>query len=104
LVHYHFNSFRTSLNGLRLAALFGYRGVPASYFKFGQEAEHMNKDIVKGKLKQLAGEIKRKWGHITDDDLMQAEGSLDKLVGRIQERTGEQREAIEKWFKAQGCE
>jgi uncharacterized protein YjbJ (UPF0337 family) len=64
----------------------------------------MNKDIVKGKLKQLAGEIKRKWGRITDDDLMQAEGSLDKLVGRIQERTGEQREAIEKWFKAQGCE
>jgi len=51
----------------------------------------MNKDIVKGKLKQLAGEIKRKWGRITDDDLMQAEGSLDKLVGRIQERTGEQR-------------
>jgi uncharacterized protein YjbJ (UPF0337 family) len=64
----------------------------------------MNKDIVKGKLKQLAGEIKQKWGRITDDDLMQAEGSLDKLVGRIQERTGEQREAIEKWFKAQGCE
>jgi uncharacterized protein YjbJ (UPF0337 family) len=64
----------------------------------------MNKDIVKGKLKQLAGEIKRKWGRITDDDLMQAEGSLDKLVGRIQERTGEQREAIEKWFKAQGYE
>ena len=64
----------------------------------------MNKDIVKGKLKQLAGEIKRKWGRITDDDLMQAEGSLDTLVGRIQERTGEQREAIEKWFKAQGCE
>ena len=64
----------------------------------------MNKDIVKGKLKQLAGEVKQKWGRITDDDLMQAEGSLDKLVGRIQERTGEQREAIEKWFKAQGCE
>jgi uncharacterized protein YjbJ (UPF0337 family) len=64
----------------------------------------MNKDIVKGKLKQLGGEIKRKWGSITDDDLMQAEGSLDKMVGRIQERTGEQREAIEKWFKSQGCE
>jgi uncharacterized protein YjbJ (UPF0337 family) len=64
----------------------------------------MNKDIAKGKLKQLGGEIKRKWGRITDDDLMQAEGRLDKLVGRIQERTGEQREAIEKWFKVQGCE
>jgi uncharacterized protein YjbJ (UPF0337 family) len=64
----------------------------------------MNSEIVKGKLKQLSGEIKRKWGRITDDDLMQAEGSLDKLVGKIQERTGEQRDAIEKWFKTQGCE
>lgn len=56
----------------------------------------MNEDIVKGKLKQLGGEIKRKWGRITDDDLMQAQGSLDKLVGKIQERSGERRDAIEK--------
>ena len=60
--------------------------------------------IVKGKLKQLGGEIKRKWGRMTDDDLMEAEGSLDKIVGRIQERTGEKREEIEKWFKSRGCE
>jgi uncharacterized protein YjbJ (UPF0337 family) len=64
----------------------------------------MNKDIVNGKLKQMGGEIKRKWGSLTDDDLMQAEGSYDKMIGRIQERTGEQREAIEKWFKSQGWE
>ncbi len=64
----------------------------------------MNKDIVKGKLKQMGGEIKRKWGSLTDDDLMQAEGSYDKMIGRIRERTGEKREAIEKWFKSQGWE
>jgi uncharacterized protein YjbJ (UPF0337 family) len=64
----------------------------------------MNKDIMKGKLKQMSGEIKRKWGALTDDDLMQAEGSYDKMVGRIQERTGDRREAIEKWFKSQGWE
>jgi uncharacterized protein YjbJ (UPF0337 family) len=64
----------------------------------------MNKDTVEGKLKQLTGEIKRKWGRVTDDDLMEAQGSLDKMVGKIQERTGEDREAIEKWFKAQGYE
>jgi uncharacterized protein YjbJ (UPF0337 family) len=64
----------------------------------------MNKDTVQGKLKQLTGEIKRKWGRVTDDDLMEAQGSLDKLVGKIQERTGENREAIEKWFKDQGYE
>jgi uncharacterized protein YjbJ (UPF0337 family) len=61
----------------------------------------MNSDQMKGKFKQLAGEIKRKWGQITDDDVTQAEGSMEKLVGKIQERTGERREAIEKWLKQQ---
>jgi uncharacterized protein YjbJ (UPF0337 family) len=64
----------------------------------------MDSDIVKGKLKQLRGEIKRKWGRMTDDDLMETEGSLEKMIGRIQERTGERRDEIEKWFKSQGCE
>jgi len=62
----------------------------------------VNRDIVKGKMKQLQGEIKKKWGQLTDDDLTQAEGSMDKLVGKIQERTGEQRDAIEKWLKTRG--
>lgn len=62
----------------------------------------MNSDQMKGKLKQMSGEIKRKWGQLTDDDLTQAQGNMDKLVGKIQERSGDQREAIEKWFKSQG--
>jgi uncharacterized protein YjbJ (UPF0337 family) len=33
--------------------------------------------------------------------MTQAEGSMEKLVGRIQERTGERRDAIEKWLKEQ---
>jgi len=64
----------------------------------------MNTDQVKGKLKQMSGEIKRKWGQLTDDDITQAQGSMDKLVGKIQERSGDQRDAIEKWFKSQGME
>jgi uncharacterized protein YjbJ (UPF0337 family) len=62
----------------------------------------MNSDQIKGKFKRLSGEIKRKWGQVTDDDLIQAQGSMEKLVGRIQERSGDQREAIEQWLKAQG--
>ncbi len=56
----------------------------------------MNQDRFKGKWNQVKGEIKKKWAGITDDDLLQAEGNLDKLVGKIQERTGEQKEAIHK--------
>ena len=62
----------------------------------------MNEDTMKGKWTQLKGEIKRKWGKVTDDDLLVAEGNMDKLVGTIQERSGEQRGAIQKWFKSQG--
>jgi len=63
----------------------------------------MNRDQVKGKYKQLAGEIKRKWGQVTDDDLTEAQGNMEKLVGKIQERSGDQREAIGKWLKSQGA-
>jgi uncharacterized protein YjbJ (UPF0337 family) len=71
--------------------------------KFTQTgARRMNRDQMKGKYKQLAGEIKRKWGQVTDDDLTQAQGSMEKLVGKIQERSGDQREAIEAWLKSQG--
>jgi uncharacterized protein YjbJ (UPF0337 family) len=62
----------------------------------------MNSDQIKGKLKQLRGEIKRKWGQMTDNDVTEAEGSIETLVGRIQERSGDRRDAIEKWFKSQG--
>jgi uncharacterized protein YjbJ (UPF0337 family) len=59
----------------------------------------MNSDQLKGKFKQMSGEIKRRWGRVTDDDLKQAEGSVEKPIGKIQERTGDRREAIEKWLK-----
>ena len=64
----------------------------------------MKTDQVKGKFKQLTGEIKRKWGQITDDDLREAQGSMEKLIGKIQERSGDRREAIEKWLKSQGMD
>ena len=49
-------------------------------------------NITKGKLKQ-------KWANLTDDDLQYAEGKGDELYGRIQKRTGETREAVEKAIK-----
>jgi uncharacterized protein YjbJ (UPF0337 family) len=61
----------------------------------------MNNDSIKGKWHQLKGEIKRKWGKITDDDLTEAEGNVEKLIGKIQERSGERRDAIEKWLDSQ---
>jgi uncharacterized protein YjbJ (UPF0337 family) len=44
----------------------------------------------------MKGEAKRRWGKLTDDELDQVEGSFEKLVGRVQERYGYQREQAER--------
>jgi len=36
---------------------------------------------------------------LTDHDLQYVEGKRDELIGRIQKRTGETQEAVEKAFK-----
>lgn len=57
-----------------------------------------NLQNLQGQWNQLKGEVKKKWGQLTDDDLRWTNGNVDQLVGRIQERTGEKREQIEKYF------
>jgi uncharacterized protein YjbJ (UPF0337 family) len=59
----------------------------------------MNKDQIKGKWTQMKGDIKTKWAKMTDDDLLAVEGDMDKLAGKIQERTGDRKEDIDKWLK-----
>jgi len=59
----------------------------------------MNKLEIKGDWNITKGKLKQKWAQLTDDDLQFAEGKQDELVGRIQKRTGETREAIEKALK-----
>lgn len=48
----------------------------------------MNKDTVKGKMKQVKGDLKEKYGKATDDHSKQAEGKLDKVKGKVQEGYG----------------
>jgi len=56
----------------------------------------MNKLQVKGDWNIAKGKLKQRWARLTDDDLKFEEGMETELVGRIQKRTGETREAIEK--------
>ena len=48
----------------------------------------MNKDVLSGNWKQLRGEVRKRWGKLTDDEIDQIGGSSEKLLGRIQERYG----------------
>jgi uncharacterized protein YjbJ (UPF0337 family) len=52
----------------------------------------MNADVLKGKWHQLKGEVKSQWGQLTDDDLNRIGGDAEKLVGRVQERYGYERD------------
>jgi uncharacterized protein YjbJ (UPF0337 family) len=56
----------------------------------------MNRETLLGQWKQVKGDVKARWGKLTDDDLTVAEGNFDKLVGRIQERYGYAREEAER--------
>jgi uncharacterized protein YjbJ (UPF0337 family) len=65
----------------------------------------MNTLEIKGDWNIAKGKLKQKWAKLTDDDLQYAEGKQDELVGRIQKRTGQTREAVEKAVKEamSGC-
>ena len=68
----------------------------------------MAQDMFKGAWKQLKGNVKKQWGKLTDDDLMEIDGNKDVLVGKLQERYGYSRAQAEKdyetWLTAQNAD
>jgi len=49
-----------------------------------------------GRWEQLKGKAKSLWGNLTDDELLEAEGDYERLVGVVKEKTGKTREEIDK--------
>jgi uncharacterized protein YjbJ (UPF0337 family) len=58
----------------------------------------VNTQELQGSWNRLKGQVKAKWGNLTDDDLQMQGGNFDQIVGKIQQKTGESREAIEEFF------
>ncbi len=65
----------------------------------------MNEDILKGEWLQLKGQIRKRWGKLTDNDLAQIKGDRELLLGKIQEYYGRTRDQVEKdvdsWLEAE---
>jgi uncharacterized protein YjbJ (UPF0337 family) len=65
----------------------------------------MNWDRVEGNWKTFKGQVKQKWGKLTDDDLDVIAGKREELVGRIQNAYGMSRDdadrQIREWEKNQ---
>lgn len=53
-------------------------------------------DKIKGNWKQFTGQVREKWGELTNDEVMEMRGEREQLVGRIQERYGIAREEAER--------
>jgi len=58
----------------------------------------INQQVLQGHWNEIKGKLRTRWGQLTDDDLPQFQGEVDKLVGTIQRKTGEGREAIERYL------
>lgn len=56
----------------------------------------MNKTELEGKWNQVKGNFKQKYGEVTDQDLVYAEGKFDEMLGKLQEKTGKKKEELEK--------
>jgi uncharacterized protein YjbJ (UPF0337 family) len=58
----------------------------------------INVQAIQGEWNYLCGLARQRWSQLTEDDLGVQEGNIEQLIGRIQQKTGEGREAIEKFF------
>ena len=55
----------------------------------------MNTDVLEGKWRQVRGQVRERWGKITNDELDQIAGKRDQLIGKIQEKYGLARDEAE---------
>ena len=56
----------------------------------------MNKDQVKGRAKEVKGNIKAAAGKMVGNDKLKVEGRLDKAAGKAQGGYGDLKDAIKK--------
>lgn len=54
----------------------------------------MNESIIKGKWQEIKGEIQRKWGKVTGDELDRTEGNMKSVAGIIRRKYGIKEEEI----------
>lgn len=54
------------------------------------------KDRLSANWKKLKGEVQKKWGKLTDDDVTAIKGERNKLVGKLQDRYGMAKAKAEK--------
>src|SRR5215207_5944031 len=57
--------------------------------------DQVNWTSIQGNWNKYKGQIKEKWGKLTDDDLMRIGGNRDQLIGVLQQRYGMAKDRLE---------
>lgn len=52
----------------------------------------MNWDQVQGKWKEMKGNVRSKWGELSDDEVDEVGGDREALEGKIQQKYGRTKE------------
>ncbi len=58
----------------------------------------VNQQALKHHWEEVCDQLQEKWENLESTDLPSFPGNLDQLIGRIQQKTGESREAIEAYL------
>ena len=56
----------------------------------------MNKTELKGNWNEQKGKLKKKFGYLTDNDLMFEEGKEEEMYGKLQIKLGKTKEELHK--------
>ena len=56
----------------------------------------MNWDQIEGKWKEMKGNVRAKWGELTDDEIEEVQGDREALEGKIQQKYGKSKEEAKK--------
>jgi uncharacterized protein YjbJ (UPF0337 family) len=75
------------------------RDVRTSKYCYEKEFAMVNAQTLQGNWNEIKGKLRNRWGQLTNDELQQFSGNVDQLVGTIQRKTGETRNAIEHYLE-----
>ena len=64
----------------------------------GELMTSFNEDTLKGKWREIKGEVQKAWGNLTSDELEQTKGDSSAIAGLVQQKYGENKEQFHKKF------
>jgi ElaB/YqjD/DUF883 family membrane-anchored ribosome-binding protein len=58
----------------------------------------INQTTLRGNWNEIKGELRKRWGQLSNDDVQTFNGNIDQLVGLIERKTGEARSVVEDYL------